>query len=256
MRLESGPANGDRNYFLLATVVCLGMFGWFIYDGALAWPAKNLEEARKQLTTVLGESIDAAALPEQPFKNQYDALLASKPTTIEEVRAALGEPLRRKDVAAGEVVEYFASRYGMATVPIVQGRLAAERMSWKTWSKTRDEVVGQFYWALIPLALAFYCLYRLYQALSLRVRIDEHGMTYAGQQIAFANMTALRDYSPKGWIDLYHTGPGGERKLRLDNQKVQKFDEIIGILCQVKGFANPLEEPGPKPEPGDKESSG
>ena len=63
-------------------------------------------------------------------------------------------------------------------------------------------------------------------------------MTYGGQQIAFADMVALRDYSPKGWIDLYYKSNGQEKKLRIDNEKIAKFDEIVAALCDVKGWKN------------------
>ncbi|MFO0839027.1 MAG: hypothetical protein U1D55_10925 [Phycisphaerae bacterium] len=240
MRLESGPASGDRNYFLGATVVCLGMAVWFLYDGLRGWPAANLEAAGQQLAQLEGKPVDSSNLPERPYKGDYDALLAKSPKSLEDVRAALGDPIHSKETAVGETTSYFASRYGLATVPSIGGHVDAARMNWKTWHKSHDDVVGQIYWALIPLALALYTGFRLIRAVTLRVQIDETGMNYAGRQIAFDAMTALRDYSAKGWIDLYYRDGAGERKLRIDNQKVKRFDEIIAALCAAKGFQNPL----------------
>jgi hypothetical protein len=65
-------------------------------------------------------------------------------------------------------------------------------------------------------------------------------MSYGGRLIPWDSMTALRDYSPKGWVDLYHTAQGRERKLRLDNQRVRRFDEIVEAICARKGFADPV----------------
>ena len=33
-----------------------------------------------------------------------------------------------------------------------------------------------------------------------------------------------------------------EKKLRLDNEKVLRFDEIVDALCQAKGFKNEVKE--------------
>jgi len=72
--------------------------------------------------------------------------------------------------------------------------------------------------------------------------IDDEGMVYDGQRIAFADMVSLRDYSPKGWIDLYYRVGEREKRLRLDNEKVLRFDEIVDALCKAKGFRNEVRE--------------
>ncbi len=76
--------------------------------------------------------------------------------------------------------------------------------------------------------------------MTLRVVIDEEGMTYAAKRIPFEAMTALRDYNRKGWVDLYYRTDAGQKRLRLDNQKVAKFDEIAEVICQAKNFENPI----------------
>lgn len=67
-------------------------------------------------------------------------------------------------------------------------------------------------------------------------------MQYARTKIPFDAMVSLRDYSPKGWVDLYHRADGGgnETRLRLDNQKIKEFDAIVDRIAQEKGWENPV----------------
>ena len=65
-------------------------------------------------------------------------------------------------------------------------------------------------------------------------------MTYGNERIAFADMVSLRDYNRKGWVDLYYRAGSQEKRLRIDNQKIAKFDEIIELICRKCGFENPV----------------
>lgn len=269
MRLESGPAKGDPIYFTFVCIVCLGLFGWFLYDWQIGYPRANLEKATGSLSTVLAKEAGeiqniVRALPPKPTKQDFErfekhveqSIKEAKLVPASEVFATLGEPTHRQTsgtgAGAGKYYAYIASQYGMASVLIRDGNIAVqlgennqlkpERLAWQTWYKTEREVQRQAWFALIPLVLGLYFLPRMVRAYTLKVTIDDEGMIYAGRRIAFADMTALRDYSPKGWVDLYHTAEGEEKKLRLDNQKVAKFDEIVEVICQEKGFKNLVKE--------------
>jgi hypothetical protein len=50
MRLESGPAGYDRNYYSIFLLLCIGLGIWFYRDYAYKYPEKNVAEARKHLT--------------------------------------------------------------------------------------------------------------------------------------------------------------------------------------------------------------
>jgi hypothetical protein len=241
MRLESGPAKAERNWQLLRTFIFLGFALFFAYDGAIGYPNKNRREAEAKLATPSGPFKDSKvtfdSLGETPTKADFEALLRSKPTNGEQARAALGSPT----FASGSD-EYFMSRYGYAKISIKGGRATLSPTDWTTWFKDKSEVQAQFYWAIIPALPGLFFLRRLIQAVTLRVTIDDEGMVYAGQRIPFDSMVSLRDYSPKGWIDLYYQVGEGEKKLRLDNEKVKLFDEIVAALCTAKGFRNEVQE--------------
>lgn len=241
MRLESGPANAERNWQLLRTIIFLGFALFFAYDGAIRWPNKNLREAETKLAAPTGPFKDSKVkvgdLGETPVKADFEALLRSKPTSGEQVRKALGPPT----FTSGSD-EYFMSRYGYAKVSLKDGRPSLSPSDWTTWYKDKNQIREQFYWAIIPALPGLYFLWRLIKAVTLRVTIDDEGMVYGGQRIPFDNMVSLRDYNPKGWIDLYHKLGEGEKKLRLDNEKVKLFDEVVAALCTAKGFRNEVQE--------------
>ncbi len=239
MRLESGPARTDRNWWLLRTVVCLGIAAWFAYDGKWGYYNKNRQAGEMELKKQpFGGKVQFGDLGEKPSEQDFARLPKDKPVTIEQVHAQLGKP---NFVSGAD--EYFISRYGYAKVTVKSGSFTLTNNDyWKKWSKTKEEIDHQFYWAAIWAVPGLYFLYRLIKAATLRVVIDDEGLVYGGKRIAFADMVSLRDYSPKGWIDLYHKVGAREKKLRLDNEKVLLFDDIVAAICQVKGFRNEVQE--------------
>jgi len=238
MGLESGPARADRNWHILRAVLFLGFAAWFVMDGAIRWPAKNRAEAEKLLQVApFNGRVRFDELPERPDKEDFDRLVKSSPNKPEQVHAAFGQP-----TLTDGTDQYFLSRYGYAKVPVKGGLVRPQDMVWRNWAKTRAEIRAQFYWAIVPIIPGLYFLWRLYKAATLRVVIDEQGMTYDKLRIPFEKMVALRDYNPKGWIDLYYESDRGQKKLRLDNEKVKLFDEIVAAICAAKGFVNEVQE--------------
>ena len=257
MKLESGPAKFDQVYYICFAIACLLLAGWFYRDGKWAYIELNRVEARKQLAKVAG-GVDK--LPPEfgahPTKAEFERIAKTNPADTTPYREAFGPPFARATDQEGRGALYFVSDYGMITLPVVNERVDSTKPpTWTKWKKTKPEIEQQFFWALLPLAAAVYLGYRGFRAATLRVRIDDEGMTYGGQRVAFADMTALRDYNKKGWVDLYYKGGAEERKLRIDNQKVAKFDEIIDVLCAEKGFADPRPS-GEDEDEGDDEDGG
>ncbi|MCK4340764.1 MAG: hypothetical protein KAY37_03465 [Phycisphaerae bacterium] len=244
MKLESGPARADRNWQTVRAVLFFGFSLWFAYDGAIGWPNENREMAEQRLKDphlFRGEkSFDD--LGDKPDEDIFQQLVASKPTTLEQVHEFLGRPtVSRHEEGGGVVTEFFASRYGYASLRVNNGRPEPASLMWIKWYKGKAELRLQFYIAAIPLPFGLYFLRRLYKAVTLRVVIDDEGMIYDGRRIAFTDMVSFRDYSPKGWIDLYHKAGAEEKKLRLDHEKVKLFDEIVAAICAAKGFENEVE---------------
>lgn len=249
MTVESGPAKGERNYWLLVLTACLLFSGWFLRDGYSGYPKKCVEEARKNIV---------ARLQDKPDRVNVEALVARLGTAIDQpefdaaiaeakdpaaLRAKLGEPLHVRTGANGETVEYFGSIYGLGGVTVRNGQIDATRtVKWSRWYKSREEIDAQKYWALVPLAFALMPLWKIVQAVTLRVRVDENAVVYGGTTIPMADIVSVRDYKRKGLVDMYYRVGGQERRLRWDNQKVARFDEVVDAICSIKGFPNPIQE--------------
>lgn len=234
MHVESGPAKTDRNWHLARSALFVGFAAWFLIDGAVRWPAQNREAAEQAIRKLGWEGVTYDKLPDHPTQTDFENLFRNKAQpTVEQVRAALGPPLRKDGP-----LEIFASKYGYAKLRF--GTEPSVDQPFRKWEggKSIEEIKAQFLWALIPAVAALPFLRLLFKAITLRVVVDDEGLTYAKQRIAFADMTALKDYNPKGWIDLHYRAGARERKLRLDNEKVARFDEIVDAVCAAKGFTN------------------
>ena len=238
MRLESGPATLDRLYYLGFFLLCVGLGAYFLYDHKIGYLNKNRQVARKQLAPLIGTDKIPDQFGETPTRPIFEALVKAAPTDPAAVRARLGEPLFTKQIGPGQSVEYYVSDYGMAEVTITAGQVDPASMRWHEWYKSREAIQQQLYFGLLCFVVAALVFYRFYKAATLRAVIDDEGMTYGGLRIGFADMLRLVDYNRKGWVDLYYRGADGrERRLRIDNQKIRKFDEIIEALCEAKGLS-------------------
>lgn len=243
MRVESGPATGDRNYFLLVLVICLGLFAWFMRDWQYGYLATNKEKAAQELTRLRGEETTAADIPQPaiPTTAEFEQVESAIDTgTLDEttLRELMGEPIHTETPQPGITVEYYASYYGVATISR-QG-LNYQSPTWKLWDHSKEDIEGQFWWGLVPLAAGLYMFYRVIRAVTLRAVVDDEGLLYRNERIPWERMNSLRDYSPKGWIDLYYSAGNREKKLRLDNQKIAEFGPIVDAICEKKGFENEM----------------
>jgi hypothetical protein len=244
MRIESGPAKADRNWQLVRVILFLGFAAYFVYDGAYGWPAKNAKEAKEQLAAPdpFNGELKYENLEDHPTKPAFEDFQRSNPERPEALHEALGEPELVRPDGQNRQIEYYVSQWGYGLVTIDRGRVLVSTMAWKPWYKTREEVVGQFYWAIVPALPGLYFLWRLYKAMTLRVVVDDQGLVYDGQRINYDQMVTLQDYNPKGWIDLYYRKNDKQARLRLDNEKFLRFDEVVAAICEQKGFRNEVAE--------------
>lgn len=247
MQLKSGPAKTDALWQLGTFVLFLAVSGWFFYDWKVGWPQKNREEAIKALPGRMQQpDLNASdfydQLGDEPTKEQFEQLLASDPDSVNDVDAVLGAPqVTRRDGDAE--FRYYASKTGLAMVEVRNGRLQplSQSQNWSKFYKPKSEVEMQLYWGLVPLLLSFFFLYKFFKARALQVTLDDQALVYDRRRIAYNQITELGPYNPKGLLTVYYTDEAGRaQQLRLDNQKVDKFDEIVGALAQAKGVPNPI----------------
>ncbi|MCG3127891.1 MAG: hypothetical protein CHACPFDD_02764 [Phycisphaerae bacterium] len=246
MRIESGAPPRAKIEWLVYTVLCLGVAGYFVYDWKVGYPSANREEARKQLALKPEEPLE---LRDKPTKGEYDALLAefaAKRTLGADRVRSLGEPIRRAtDPQNGEVAETFGDTLGYGVI-VSRGGAVTDVRPWRDWKHSASTIEGQMYFAVLCLLLMLYPLSRLIRALTLRVVLDDAGLDYAGKRVGFDAMTGWKNFDRKGWVDLVYRGESGEALLRLDNQRVKGWDALLAAISEKRGFKNPArEEPAP-----------
>lgn len=236
-------------------LACLALAGWFFYDWRIGYPQSNLELAQRRLTELLGDPSKVPdPLPERPTKDQFTQIVQKDMQTLDRVRERLGAPLLTRR-AAGREVDYYASAYGVGLVPHVGNRVISDEVRWDKWKHTYAEIQQQYWCALIALLFAAYFAWRTFKAATLRVVLDEQGIDFAGRRIDWDAIVRLDNYSSKGWVDIFYRSNNTERKIRLDNQKVARFDEIVDAICQHKGFDDPrvagagASQPAAQPDP-------
>lgn len=237
MRIESGAPAGSRNYWAIVIVVCIAIAAYFLYDGVVGYRAKNVEEARRQLGIPLEQEF-APPDPEIPNESIVEELRKRPPSGPDELRQALGERYSSQPEPDGAQIDKYVSYYGVATVTLRNDKV--RDLAWTSWGKTKAQIEGQYTWAIFPALFGLVALYKLIKTMRLRAVLDDEGFSVGGLKIGFDAMTSLTGYSPKGWVDLNYTSGGATRKCRLDNQRIERFDEIVTAICEQKGFDNPL----------------
>jgi hypothetical protein len=88
--------------------------------------------------------------------------------------------------------------------------------------------------------LALYLLWFVLRVRGTRLVLDENGLTLNGAgPVSWNDVTALdtSNFQKKGWVDLVY---GGDRRMRLDEYHLARFDDVIDEICRRKGFENPL----------------
>ncbi|MGE3182272.1 MAG: hypothetical protein AB7N71_11630, partial [Phycisphaerae bacterium] len=251
MRLESGPAKKES---IIQFLIFLALFAYgfyFFYDWKIGYPAKNKAHAIEALPAFLVESdlqdaSKAAALYDNfaatPTKDDFDQLVKQIPTALSDVEKVIGRAPDRIREADGTTYSYFLSKTGALVVETRGGRMQPlSAGSWRTWGKTAAEVEMQKYWGFVPILLSLMFFRQFVRARRLRATLDENEMVYGGKRIRYEQITRIDEFHPKGWVDVYYTDESGtEQKLRIDREKIARFDEIIAILSEKKGIENPI----------------
>lgn len=248
MKLEAGSPTASKLYWLVATVVLLGAAGWFLYDWKIGYVAANMAEARKHLGLDAGED---PAITAQFTQEDFQALKTAAPNglpPLDRINQSLGPPRKQEARPEGETGHLYVSQYGMAIAVTRGGRVTV--FEWQPFKHSQAQIQTQLYFSLILLAGALFVAYKLLRTLTMRVALDDEGMTYGGARVAYADMTEFTGFSPKGWVDLNYRAGGATRKLRLDNQRIDKFEEIVSTISAKANIENPLPARAAAPEGG------
>jgi hypothetical protein len=235
--------------FLLVAVFA----GWFAYDGWVGYPRENWKGHLEQLPPEEREGAKDVRINELVIEESIPRLReALKQHTLAAQRAALeelyGEPPAHEN---SESWFYFGPAFGI-TIPLENGKPTADLIPRRTEKSTADIL---FQRALaVGLGLFSLGLLRLLvRTFRTRLVLDDEGLAYQGKgPIAWEAMKSLdiSHFAKKGWVDLIYNDHGTERKLRLDEYHLAKFDETIDELCARRAFEHPSppkeDEPAPQ----------
>lgn len=242
MRIESGAPPRAKIEWLVYTVLCLGVAGYFLYDWMVGYPNANREEARKQLALKPEEPLELRDKPTQEEWKALQAEFAQKRALGADRTRALGQPIRRAtDPQSGEVAETFGNTLGYGVI-VSRSGVVTEVRAWRDWKYSASSIDVQLYVAIICLAIAPFFLLRLSRALTLRVVLDDDGLEFSGKRVAYDAMTGWKNFDRKGWVDLAYRGAAGEALLRLDNMRVKEWAALLAAISEKKGFKNPARE--------------
>ncbi|HVP13025.1 MAG TPA: hypothetical protein VMV94_17755 [Phycisphaerae bacterium] len=256
MRIESGPTGERKVRTLLLLIMVAGFSAWFAYDGYIGYPAKNRAEHLQQLPTPeerekakdapIYPSVTPEAMPK--VVAALNKIVGNRATPVVEqaLKDVLGGPPSWKNADGWY---YFGPTFRIK-IPLKDGRLSTPIGT--PSQKTEATIYGQKFLALALAILSIYCLWLMLRVVRTHLVLDEGGLSYQGRgPIRWDDMQALdiSRFSKKGWVDLTYDDNGTERKLRLDEYHLARFDEVIDELCARKGFENPLPVEDSKEQP-------
>lgn len=267
MRIESGPT-GERKVRTLLLFLMVAVFAaWFAYDGLVGYPKENFKEHLDQLSPE-----DRAKAESAPSYGSVDAtktvivraIIKGDMNRLEKLAPELAlsqaekSALSRKELDAQratltklmggppsyEAVDawhYFGPSFRMR-IRLENGKPNGQVLARKA-VKTSTTIAWQKGIAVVLGVLALYLLWFLLKVRSTWLVLDDQGLDYRGR--AKASWDAMKKldtsrFHDKGYVDLVYEEGGREKRVRLDEYHLARFDDIIDEICAHKHFENPL----------------
>lgn len=242
MLIESGPTKERKVRTTLFVLLCAGMGGWFAYDGWIGYPEKNRQEHIEALPSAeRAEAADAKTYPSVTAKSLAGARDALKKIGVASQRKALtdlygGPP----SFADNEAWYYFGPTYRVKVI-LKDGR--PRRVIGESTEKTLSEIRTQQWLAASLGVIAVVLLFVLMRVWRTHLVLDDQGLSFGrSRPIPWEDMKSLETdrFLKKGWLDLVYQENGTDRRIRLDEYHLARFDEVIAAICAQKGFEDPV----------------
>lgn len=223
-------------------VLLAGFAAWFAYDGWITYPNRNLQTARQALPRVIERMPPAnpAVTQESAKAVQADA---AKGLRLADLRRNWGEPVFTGPSAAdaggaGRTEAYFVGPFGW--VRVILAAEMVDKVEWHDSAKTASEIAVQKLLAILLAAASLAPLGLLLIALLCKYQLDDEGLVLprAGH-IPYDRMIGVDagDFNKRGVVRLkYRDAAGRDCTAVLDEEKIDKFDEIVAALCRRKGW--------------------
>lgn len=248
-RIQTGTT-GERKIRTAIFVAMMVVFAVFFYkDWKWGYAAKNLEKLKEKLPVTPAKPVATnpaiMRINLEVLKKKIEEQRQSM--TREEVQAALGEPAA-EEMKEGKQYLYYIGPAVYATLVLSDGKLVYHGKEVVLAEETTlhpEASIGQqglFFKVLVVLSVLG--MVQLIRVIRTNVVVDDEGLIYNGQKIAWDAMIALNSarYREKGWVDLEYKDGEETDTLRIDNYKVNAFRPVVSAICEKKGFTVPFDQ--------------
>ncbi|HUN82629.1 MAG TPA: hypothetical protein VMV81_14080 [Phycisphaerae bacterium] len=249
MRIESGPTTERKIRNTLLTIMVSVFATWFAYDGWVGYPAKNHEEFLGQLATTERDKARTGPVysklrfreagAHDYWSGEINRIISqnSIAESKKAVEARIGGPPSYENADAWY---YFGPAYQLK-IPLIAG--APDKVVASRGQKKEMDILTQKALAIGLACLSAYLIWFVLRVARTRLVLDDSGLIYRGLgPIRWEDMKALdiSAFARKGYTFLVYDDHGSQRRLKLDEYHLARFDEVIDEICARKGFENPL----------------
>lgn len=242
MRQTSGPRTERivRNGIFM--LMCLGMGGWFAYDGWIGYPNKNFEENRLQLPVEdRGKADGAPVYPAANVENAQQVATAIEKSMPSQRREALEKTFGGPPSVELDDAIYYFGENGLIKIGKSGDRILAT-MDVVAAKKSLKDFQYQKYLGIFVGGVGIYMLFFLVRVMRSRAEVSDEGLSLNGRKpIPFSTMKSLdtSEFRKKGRIYIICDGDPAPRVL-FDEYHYAEFDKLMAALCEKTGFDDPV----------------
>ena len=227
-----------RNSIMTTMVIVFAAY--FLYDGYVGYPRKNLDKARQLLPA---DEQGAARISKDVGSADKDTIVQGD--LLKAIEARLGLPAWK---GPAEDRVFKAVWFGPGGALVVHynatsGTVVSSR--WMKGQKTELDLLIQKLLGYVLMPVGLVLLVRVLLMLARGARFSDEGLQPSGGPlIPFDAMTGwdISDYREKGRIRLSYTLGGEEGVYVLDDYKLRAFPAIVKEISRRQGFENPLRD--------------
>ncbi|NOX59152.1 MAG: hypothetical protein GXP29_09890 [Planctomycetes bacterium] len=222
----------------IVTAMVVGFSVWSFYDGYVAYPIDNLNQAKEELPS---DSQEQAVINEKVTEDIAQSF--KKGDKVKAMIEAFGPPAWKGDQNDRMKKSVWFGRGGSLVV-VANSSGIARRAEWKKGKHRESDLRLQKLMGLVLAPLGLFMLIRMVAMLSRGAEFSDEGLKPSGKtMIPFAAMTGwdTEHYDDRGQITLEYESNGSTEIYLLDDYKLAAFKTIVNEISARKGFENPLQ---------------
>jgi hypothetical protein len=250
MHIEARCPKGELIRNGLVALLMLFFSAWLFWDGFVTYPRLNLMYAVENLPVGWPKVPEEVPWPAiNPKITPEEVRFIQNDMKVDEVIAALGDP----GLKHGQELRYFGPT-GFLVIKTLGDRVVKSREYFDSKAKTASAILTQKVMGVVCLLLGGVLAVRFLRMALLKTVLTDEGLSLNGiGPITWEEMVELdnSEYQRKAWVYLQHTHAGMPPRAKLDSYRINQFREIIGEICDRKGFQRPFKAGTIQPRPED-----